>query len=270
MKSDILIIIPHYNNLKGLEKSLASISNIEPVDVLIIDDGSNEENKPDCKELKNKYKNINSLYCLINDKNRGIEYVLNDGLKYALKHDYKYIARLDCGDICCPERFRIQKEFLDKNPEIYLVGSYVEIVDTKGNTLFIYKPPIIHDEIRKKMCINNVFIHPSVMFRKEVIEEVGFYPLNYKYAEDYAFFYKIVKNLKVANINKVLLKYEVNPTGISLSKRKIQLKSRIKVILDFCDFSWIKAYSLIRNSIMFIVPYPIILGIKRILLDRTE
>jgi glycosyltransferase involved in cell wall biosynthesis len=268
MKSVILIIIPHYNNLKGLKKSLASISDIEPVDVLIIDDGS--KIKPDEKELKKEFPQINDIKVILNDKNRGIEYVLNDGLKYALEHNYKYISRLDCGDICYPERFQIQKDFLDKNPDIYLIGSYVEMIDTKGNTLFIYKPPTTHEKITKKMCINNVFIHPSVMFRKEVIKKVGFYPLNYKYAEDYAYFYKIVKTYKVANIDKVLLKCEINPLGISLSKRKIQLKSRIKVILDFCDCSWIKLYSLIRNFIMFIIPYSIILKIKKIILDHKK
>ena len=48
MASDIIVLIPHYNNIEGLKQSLLSISrSVIPVDILIVDDGSNiaiEEN----------------------------------------------------------------------------------------------------------------------------------------------------------------------------------------------------------------------------------
>lgn len=260
-KTDICILIPHYNSLEDLKKSLASISDVEIVDVLIVDDGS--EIKPNEKELKNEFSQINNIKVILNEKNRGIESVLNDGLKYILEKDYKYIARLDCGDICYPERFKIQKEFLEKNFQIYLVGSWVEFVDLKGNVVFKFTPPTKHSEIKKKMCINNMFIHPSVMFRVEAVKKIGFYPTNRKNAEDYAYFFKFVKNFKTANIDKFLLKYEVNPQGLSLSKRKLQLKSRIKVILDNFEPSLWCIYGLLRNLIIYFMPYPLIEVLKK-------
>jgi glycosyltransferase involved in cell wall biosynthesis len=260
-KTDICILIPHYNALAGLEKSLSSITDIEPVDVLIVDDGSKV--KPDEKELKNKFPKINNIKVLLNDRNRGIEYVLNDGLKYIMENNYKYVARLDCGDICHPERFKIQKEFLENNPEIYLVGSWVEFMDLNENILFKFTPPTTHEEIKKKMYINNMFIHPSVMFRTKAIKKIGFYPTNKKNAEDYAYFFKFVKNFKTANIDKFLLKCEVNPKGLSLSKRKLQLKSRIKVILDNFEPSLWCIYGLLRNLIIYFMPYPLIEVLKK-------
>ena len=262
MKPDICVLIPHYNNIEGLETSLASISDEEPVDVLIVDDGSYI--KPDVEELKRKFSYISDIIVIFNNKNRGIEHVLNDGLKYIKDAGYKYIARLDCGDVCFPERFKIQKEFLEQNPDIYLVGSWVEFVDVRGKSLFVFRPPTVYREIRKKMFINNMFIHPVVMFRTKVIEEVGFYPTNYKNAEDYAYFFRISKRFKVANIDRVLLKCEVNPKGLSLSKRKQQIKSRLRVIHDNFDFSIYAFYGLLRNSILYFSPYFLVELLKRL------
>ncbi|RMA93304.1 glycosyltransferase [Hydrogenothermus marinus] len=261
MKADIAVLIPHYNALDSLEKSLNSISNIEPVDVIIVDDGSKE--KPDEQVLKRKFSHINEIKILYLRNNMGIEHALNKGVEYILENNYKYIARLDCGDICYPERFKIQKEFLEKNPDIKLVGSWVSFIDMKTNKeLFQFKPPVKHENIKKKMFINNQFIHPSVMFKTEIIKEIGFYPTNRKNAEDYAYFFNIVKNYKVANIPKILLKYEINPQGLSISKRKIQLKNRIKVILDNFDFSFYAFYGLLRNIFIYFLPYSFIEKLK--------
>jgi glycosyltransferase involved in cell wall biosynthesis len=260
-KSNIAVLIPHYNNIEGLKKSLKSISPIEPVDVIIVDDGSRE--KPKEEELKKEFKQINNIKVLYLEKNKGIEHALNAGLEFILNKGYKYTARLDCGDVNTPDRFKVQKEFLEKNKDIYLVGSWVKFVDLKGDELFIFKPPTEHEEIKKKMFINNVFIHPSVMFRTEVVKYIGFYPTDRKNAEDYAFFFKIIKKFKSANIPKVLLIYEVNPTGLSLSKRKLQIKSRIRVILDNFDGSIYAWYGLFRNLILYFLPYKFVEFLKK-------
>ncbi len=260
-KSEICVLIPHFNDIEGLKKSLASISNLEPVDVLIVDDGSKE--KPDEELLKKEFPNLN-ISVILNGKNRGIEHVLNDGLKYAKENEYKYIARLDCGDICHKKRFKLQKEVLEKNLDIYLVGSWVVFVDKKGKEIFRFKPPTEYENIKKKMFINNMFVHPAVMFRTEVINGIGYYPTNYKNAEDYAFFMKIVQKYKAINISDYLLICEVDSKGLSLSKRRLQIKSRLKIIKDFCDNSFYCFYGILRNILLLVIPYKLIEGLKKL------
>jgi len=262
MNVDICVLIPYFNDLERLEKTLNSVSGVEPVDVLIVDDGSYV--KPDIKKLKKKFSQINNILLIVNNKNRGIEYALNDGLRYIQSAGYKYIARLDCGDVCHPARFKIQKEYLEKNKNIYMVGSWVEFVDVNGKFLFAFRPPVEHNEIERGMFINNMFVHPAVLFRVDIIKEVGFYPLNYKNAEDYAYFFKIVRNFNTANINKFLLKCEINPKGLSLSKRKQQIKSRLKVILSNFNFSLYAFYGLFRNIVLWFLPYKLVELLKRL------
>lgn len=262
---NIAVLIPHYNNIKSLEKSLESVTNIEPVDVVIIDDGSFE--KPDSMYFKNKFKQTNNIHIIYFRINRGIEYALNEGLKYIKEKKYKYVARLDCGDICHPERFKIQKEFLEKYPDIFLVGSWVSFIDTNGKELFVIRYPIKHEEIKRKMFINNMFSHPAVMFRIAAIEKVGYYPIKFKHAEDYAYFFKFVKFFKTANIDKILVKVELNPEGISLSKRNQQLKSRIKIILDNWEFHYsiTATIGILRSSISLLLGRKILENIKQII-----
>ncbi|MEI7508258.1 MAG: glycosyl transferase family 2, partial [Flavobacterium sp.] len=90
------------------------------------------------------------------------------------------------------------------------------------------------------------------------------YPTNYEAAEDYAYFFEIIKNFETANIQEFLIKYEITHDGISISKRKTQVKSRLRIIMKHFYFGFWPIYGLIRNFLLYIVPYSLILKIKKI------
>lgn len=254
MASDLSVLIPHYNNLMGLYKTLESIDETESVDIIIVDDGSREEEKPNETELKKMFSKVGNIILLELNPNKGIEYALNYGLSYIKDKKYEYIARVDCGDCCIKGRFEKQKNFLLKNRDISLLGTWTQFVDMNGNPLYKMCHPTEHNKIVKKMFINSPFVHPSIMFRKNVLEKVPAYPMNFKYAEDYAFYFKVIRYFKVANLPEVLLIYEVNPKGISISKRKKQIKSRILILLDNWKWSLVSLYGLIRNLLIYALP----------------
>ena len=260
--TDIALLIPHYNNPDGLAKSLASIDASENLDIFIIDDGS--KNVFDENVVTASYGGKGNFYFRYLKNNQGIEHALNYGLDEIMdRQSYKYIARLDCGDVCLGERFRIQADFLDANPEVKLVSSNILCVDTDGKLLYELKFPEKSGEIRKRMYVNSMFSHPGSMYRADVIQEVGKYPTRYKSAEDYAFFFKIVRRFETANIQQFLLKYEINPKGISHSKRKQQVMGRIKIVMDNFYFGFWPMYGILRNLILYIVPNPVLQRIKR-------
>jgi len=258
--NDIVVLIPHYNNIEGLKRSIASIK--ENVDILVIDDGSSE--KPRLEELINCQQNpkvkIEILYL---DTNQGIEHALNSGLNLILQKPYKYIARLDAGDICAPNRFSIQKQYLEQNSDVYLVGSWAKVIYENSGEQYILKRPIDWESIRKGMFINNMFVHPTVMFRKELIEEIGIYPTNYKYAEDYAYFFKIVQRYKCENIPYPLVEYYINSNSISLRFYRTQLKSRIKIIWNHREPNVYFIYGLCRNVLLLLFPKILIEKLKK-------
>lgn len=260
-----ILLIPHYNNPLGLMKSLSSINSIENIDVLVVDDGSN--NKPFDEGMVNNSFNANgSVFYIYSKVNQGIEFALNSGLEFIIKkNQYQFIARLDCGDVCLGNRFQIQEVFLINNPKIKLIGSNSIAVDPFGKFLYKTIYPQKHKEIQKKMFVNSMFLHPTVMFAIDVLPVIGRYPLNYKSAEDYAFFFKFVQVYETGNLQDFLVQYEINQTGISFSKRTEQVSSRIRVIWDNYYFGFWPIYGLLRNYLILIIPYSIIQNIKKAL-----
>ena len=150
MGNDVCLLLPHYNNPEGLIRSLKSISYDEEIDITIVDDGSTTKfnERKILKSFRAKG-NINFLYLV---ENQGIVKALNHGLICILKnHQYKYISRLDCGDFCVGRRFQIQRNFLETNPEIFLLGSWARAIDLTGKSQFTLRSPSSHEEISKKM-----------------------------------------------------------------------------------------------------------------------
>jgi glycosyltransferase involved in cell wall biosynthesis len=262
--NEVVLLIPHFNSPQALKSSIESIDASEKIDIVIVDDGS-KKHKIEEATLSSSFKANGSIIYLYLKDNLGIESALNYGLDYIKEQkQYHYIARLDCGDICLGKRFQKQASFLKSNPEIKLVGSNGFAVLPDGKFLYNLVYPENHDAIKNRMYVNSMFLHPCVMFASEVIDVVGKYPTNYKAAEDYAFFFKIVKEFKTANIQEFLLQYEINPSGISLSKRKLQVWSRIRIIKDNFYFGFWPIYGLLRNLILYFFPNSIIQKIKEI------
>ena len=257
-----IVLIPHYNNFNGLLKSISSIEINENIDVLIVDDGSNKNTINEVK-IKDSFKGYGNIYFKYLLKNKGIEYALNEGLKFIIKKKYKYTARLDCDDICLNRRFYKQKQFLENNPEIKLIGSNVIFKDTKGNTLYKLNLPEKHKDIKKKMYLNAMIIHPTIMFCTNILSKTGFYPTNFKAAEDYAFLFQVIKYFKVANLNEYLVICEINSKGISIINRREQVKNRINIILQNFYFGFFPIFGLLRSLFLYFTPVSFLIFVKK-------
>jgi glycosyltransferase involved in cell wall biosynthesis len=266
-----IVLIPHYNNLASLNRTLKSIYHTQGIDLLIIDDGSVNTMLPDLAVLqKGLNANVN-LELLKLDKNGGIANALNTGLEYILKNKkHKFIARIDCGDVCVSKRFEIQENYLIKHQDIALVGSWVKWIDYNGKVVFCKKPSLSHKNIKRRMAVRCSLIHPSVMFRYSIVEELGMYPEEYEAAEDYAFFYKIVKRYKVANISEFLTSVEHADTGISNVNRKIQSWSKLKVIYAFSPLNFNFIYGTLFNLTLMAIGSNTSLKIKRKLFNDNN
>lgn len=261
--NNVIVLIPHYNNIDGLKKSISSIGKEESIDVLIVDDGSAIQINE--KEIEEVFKANGTVYFDYLKKNKGIEHALNKGLKTILEKEYTYTARLDCGDICVHNRFKKQEAFLATNKDIVLVGSDVNFTDEKGTFLYNLQTPKSDAIIKKKMYINAMHIHPTIMFKNYILKTIGLYPIAFKAAEDYAFFFKIIQHFKVANINENLVNCELNSKGISAVQRKIQAKNRIKIVLKYFYFGFYPIYGLLRSILLYILPLKLLISIKKLI-----
>jgi len=258
-----IVLIPHYNNLDCLRKTLRSIYHKSSLDVLVVDDGSDLPQIPDFESLDASLNENVTIEVLRLKVNKGIAHALNYGLDHILKaNKHRFIARIDSGDICVSNRFDIQEQFLEKNEKVGVVGSWVKWLNVDGGQVFCKKPPISHKKIKRKMSIRCSLIHPSTMYRLSVVRKVGKYPSNYAAAEDYAYFFDISKYTETANIPKFLTGVEHNNKGISISKRKEQSRSKLRVIFNYSPLNVYFLYGVIYNVCLMSVGPDTILKMK--------
>lgn len=260
-RNDTVYLIPHFNDLAGLELTLKSIKN-EPADILIIDDGS--DNKPVLEDLKSRidFCSLITFEIYFCKMNVGITRALNLGLNLANDGGYKFVARIDSGDRVIGERVAQQKQYLLNN-KASICATHVEFVNEERNHLFYFKSPIGCSKINTSIKMYNPFIHPSVMYVLDDILSIGGYPDQYPALEDWALFLKASKYYKLVTLNRVLTQYVVSPNSISTLKRKTQAQSKIRLLKDNFEFNAHSIIGLIRNYIVLFLPREFLTQIKR-------
>ncbi|MNG16155.1 hypothetical protein D3C84_1000390 [compost metagenome] len=108
-----------------------------------------------------------------------------------------------------------------------------------------------------------MFVHPSVMIRSSVLKGIGGYPTNRPAAEDFSLFFKIVKQCKTANIPESLINYVYSPDSISSKKRKIQIHSRIKILIENFEFGITPIYGIARSIALLASPRSLTIALRK-------
>ncbi len=261
---DFCLLIPCYNNFEGLIESLKTVSYpvIDKYLILIIDDGSDQP--VEAAAIKKVIGYDKPLVVLNSEKNEGITAALNKGLEWIEKNiSPRYIARLDCGDTCTADRFTIQVAYMDAHPDIGLMGSWCWFEEKNTSVKYSYTTPTDHAAILKAMHFRNVFIHPTVMFRSSLLKKNRHYPADFAYAEDYAFFWRMIKLTQSTVLDKFLVTCEINREGLSFKNKNEQVLARWKVVKTHSTNPFLRIAAFIRLFILFIIPKQILLRLKK-------
>jgi glycosyltransferase involved in cell wall biosynthesis len=146
------------------------------------------------------------------ENNNGLANALNYLLEKVMNNpEYKFIARMDADDISMQNRFKKQRTYLIENPEITVLGCWYEDIDESGKHLSFRRLPTDHESLRKRYFIKTPFAHPSVMYRRELIEKAGNYPTDTVLMEDNVLWGRaLLAGLRFANIPEYLLKFRID------------------------------------------------------------
>jgi glycosyltransferase involved in cell wall biosynthesis len=140
----------------------------------------------------------------------------------------RLIARFDSDDICMPERLEVQVSFLRAHPEISAVGGAMDVISSGGKFLAHRSYPLTSEKIAKAMQFTNAIAHPTVMFRREVIDLYGGYNPNYRYCEDLDLWLRWINaGVLLNNLPYVLVQYRQNNTRRDHLNWKYNLRARI-------------------------------------------
>lgn len=219
----ITVLMSVFNNAAYLREAIDSILNQTYTDFefLIIDDASTDSSK----EIILSYHDTR-IRLIENERNIGLTKSLNKGLREAKG---EYIARMDADDISLPDRLAAQHAFLQQNPDVGVVSSWVQVIDEQGNNLRYWSTPLSPEAIYYKLNFRNCLAHAAVMFRKEIVLAQGGYNENIARAQDYELWFRLSKITKICQLDRALLKWRDRKTNIS-SKWKKEQENVVKTL----------------------------------------
>lgn len=139
---------------------------------IIVEDGPLTKELYDLlDEYQNKYPNLIIRVPL--EKNVGLGLALREGILYC---NYDLIARMDTDDIARKDRFKLQLNEFNKNPNLDICGSH--ILEFEGNIKNIVSKrnvPIDNKQIEKYQKRRDAFNHVTVMYKKKAVLKAGNY-----------------------------------------------------------------------------------------------
>lgn len=199
----ISVIMPVYNAEKYVEEAVRSIlgQTCTSFELIIVDDCGTDRSMELIMRMEDR-----RIRILRNDSNRGIAYSRNRAI---MECKGKYIAIMDDDDISFPQRFEKQADFLERHPEIDILGGAVEAIDAEGNVLRkaseTLKNPLY---IKVNFLFRCIFHNSEVMFRKDMIRKNHIlYRENCYGMEDFCFWIECSKVGRMTNLSDVILQH---------------------------------------------------------------
>ena len=245
-----------------VDRSLESIYNqtVKPHEIVLVKDGPLTEHlEAVLREWERKFGAIFKTVSI--KKNVGMDKAFNIGLKHCR---FDWIARMDADDICHPNRFEIQINYLQDNPASEVLGSWIDEYDgTMCNFRGTRKVPTTHSQIlqyAKSRCPMN---HMTVFYKKEVVGEG--YPVEMPGLGDYGLWSKLLaKGVTFANIPQSLVKVRTGDNFLQRRGGMKYLKNEMKLLKFQRELGFISPYyyisslairAIVRLSPLFIRKY---------------
>lgn len=233
----ISVVMPAYNAEKYIAEAIESILNqtYRDFEFIIINDGSTDKTE----EIILSYTDDRIVY-LKNEKNMGIVYTLNRGLDIAKG---EYIARMDADDISLPERFKTQVQFMDKNTDIAVLGTAINIFGENIESS-IFANSSNPKKAKAELFLSSSLTHPTVFIRKSILHKYALhYEEEFAGMEDFRLWWKITGCGDIMSLEVPLLNYRKHSTQITASvseqkteKAKQFLRERISVFeIDYSE-----------------------------------
>jgi hypothetical protein len=206
-----------YNRAEFVGEAIESIvgQSFPDFELIVVNDGSTDGSG----EIIERYTRADARLRAFDQPNRGLVYTANRGCALARG---KYIARLDADDVAISSRLERQVEFLERRPEIAVLGGGWYVLGKGGAGHAAFLPPEDDRTIRERLPRGNCLAQSTVMMRTDVFRAVGGYRQAFPPAEDYDLWLRISERYQLANLPYPLVYYRVHPQQATLTRIEVQ------------------------------------------------
>lgn len=217
-----------------------------PDEIVIVKDGPLTD---ELEDVLQKYTNAHpTIFNIVSsEKNLGLGLALNLGLQNCKN---ELVARMDTDDIAKPDRCEKQLKMYKSMPNLSLLGSSVdEFYSDPALVISRRVVPTEHKAIYEYAKKRSAFNHPTVMFKKSKVLEVGGYG-DLRRNQDVDLFGRMLFSGGIAgNIEESLLWFRSNDDLAKRRKSWENTKSYIDTIKKF----WKMGYSSFGDYLMIAI-----------------
>ncbi len=218
----ISVVVISFNSEKFIEDTLKSIAQqtYPLIELIITDDASKDETLTVAEEwLKsNSQRFVNSII-LSSNENQGIPNNLNRGIRNA---NGKYVKHIAADDMLAPTCLEMSYNFCEKNNYSIFFSNVLWFYDsweTGEKRILKWEKDFFEKSINEKknqLCCQNILYSPTAFYKKELIEEMGYFDEGYKYMEDYPMWVKILESgYDIAGDNIISVFYRRHQEALS-------------------------------------------------------
>lgn len=213
----VSVILPVYNGEGFIAEAVDSIlrQTFSDLELIVVDDGSDDGTTSVLASFEDPRLRVHTL-----PENQGIVTALNRGFELARG---ELIARQDADDRSYPLRLEAQVAAFRLDPELIVLGTACDVVDSEGRFLHTHRLPLEDSVLRWRMLFQNSFVHSSVMFRRRAVDDLAIlYDPEHRHAEDYDLWCRLLHHGKGANLPEPLLALRRHPGQVSVTAAEAQ------------------------------------------------
>lgn len=217
----VAVVIPTFNYARFLQPALDSVfaQTVAPSEVIVVDDGSD-----DCPEaVLAAHPGVR----FIRQPHLGLGAARNTGWRAATS---EFVMFLDADDRLRPEAIAVNLEQFASYPECALVyGAYATLKLATGSAEQVTFETPGPDPVAGFLRGNRIGMHGAVMYRREVLEELGGFDTDLPACEDYELYLRAVFRYPMACEPAVLADYVRHDQNMSLDSARM-LRSALAVL----------------------------------------
>ena len=219
----LAVMLPAYNAENFLTECLESLLNQTFSDfcILAVNDDSTDNTG---KILENYAAKDARLRVYHFSENQGEPAVMQFTMDILKEMDVEYVARMDADDVCIPQRFERQIQYLDNHPEIDILGSNA-VLFYEGQTRApkFTDHPLLDKDIKAHFSLaRGNIINPTTMWRHSSIKDLPIHYARTATAPDFHMWVQCaLHQKKFANLPEPLLVYRLHQGQASKIHDKI-------------------------------------------------
>jgi glycosyltransferase involved in cell wall biosynthesis len=219
----ISIIIPVYNGYDYLKEAIDSAlaQTYENIEVIVINDGSNDEGKT--AAIGKSYDIKIRYYEKING---GVASALNYGIE-KMKGDF--FSWLSHDDLYYPDKIEKQLEILQEQPSKTIIFSHSDLINANGRVIIKGRPlKFRKNYLYYDILANNLFISGcTLLIPKKAFNEVGFFTDRYQTVQDYDMWFRMFNvGYRLEYLPLATVQTRVHPNQDSKAKANLFIEEK--------------------------------------------